>query len=145
MVRLKDGIRLGEIDEQYDGIVLYDKMRFFHGDGPTCALEAGNQKGGYYFRPGCDIYLCQTDGIACTYQYKINSYAEKQSLILYGKFGKCNSLSSSLEKKLYLKGFKNTFVKKVLRGAKRLPILLLNNPLRDFASLGLVSYEITLI
>ena len=50
-----------------------------------------------------------------------------------------------------VKGFKNTLkdleplLKKVLRGAKRLPILLLNNPLSDLSSLGLVNYEITLI
>ena len=47
------------------------------------------------------------------------------------------------------KGFKNTLkdlaplLKKVLRGAKRLHILLLNNPLSDLSSLGLVNCEIT--
>ena len=170
MVGLKEGLQLGEIDEQYEGIVLYDQMHFFHGDGPACALEAGNQKGGHYFCPSCDIHLCQTDDIACTYQQKIKSYAEKQSLILAGKFGRSNSLSS-LEKKalpfekftvvelkseltsrnIDVKGFKNTLkdlaplLKKVLKGAKRLPILLLNNPLSNLSSLGLVNYEITLI
>ena len=93
-------------------------------------------------------------------------------MILAGKFGKSNSLSS-LEKKalpfetftvvelkselrsrnIDVKGFKNTLkntlndlaplLKKVLRGAKRLPIRLLNNSLSDLGSLGLVNYEIT--
>ena len=36
-------------------------------------------------------------------------------------------------------------LKKVLRGAKRLPILLLNNPLSDLNRLGLANYEITLV
>ena len=154
MVGLKEGLQLGEIDEQYEGIVLY-----------ACALEAGNQKGGHYFCPSCDIHFCQTDDIACTYQQKIKSYAEKQSLILAGKLGKSNSLSSLGKKALPfekftvvelkselrsrnidVKGFRNTLkdlaslLKKVLRGAKRLPV-----PLSDLSSLGLVNYEITSI
>ena len=36
-------------------------------------------------------------------------------------------------------------MKKVLRGAKRLPILLLNNSLSDLNRLGLANYEITLV
>ena len=134
-----------------------DQMHFFHGDGP-----AGNQKGGHYFCPSCHIHLCQTDDITCTYQQKIKSYAEKQSLILAGKVGS-NSLSyleklTVVELKYELrsrnidaKGFKNTWKditplsKKVLREVKRMPILLLNNPLSDLSSLGLANYEITLI
>ena len=72
------------------------KCVFFHGDGPASAFEAANQKGGHYFFPSCDIHLCQTDDIACCYQQKKIYFAETQSLILGGKFGKCNSLSSSL-------------------------------------------------
>ena len=51
LVELKNGLQLGEIDEQYEGIALYDQMRFFHGYGPASAFEAGNQKGGHYFFP----------------------------------------------------------------------------------------------
>ena len=36
-------------------------------------------------------------------------------------------------------------LKKVLRGAKRLPILLLNNSLSDLNRLGLANYEITVV
>ena len=100
MVGLKEGLHLGEIDEQYECIVLSDQMYFFHGDGPVCALEAGNQKGGHYFCPSCHIHLCQTDDITCTYQQNIKSYAEKQSLILAGKVGRSNSLSYLEEKTL---------------------------------------------
>ena len=42
---LKNGINLSELDQSYENIVLNDTMRFFHGDKPTSALEAGNQKG----------------------------------------------------------------------------------------------------
>ena len=41
---LKNGIHLSELDQSYENIVLNDTMRFFHGDGPASALEAGNQK-----------------------------------------------------------------------------------------------------
>ena len=40
--------------------MLKDCKRVFHGDGPVSALEAGNQKGGHYFCPSCDIPICQT-------------------------------------------------------------------------------------
>ena len=43
---LKNGMNLSELDESCENIVLNDTMRFFHGDGPAAALEAGNQKGG---------------------------------------------------------------------------------------------------
>ena len=78
-------------------------MFFFHGDGPASAFEAGNQIGGHHLFPSCDIDLCQTGDIACCYQQKIKYFAEKQSLILGGKCGKCNSLSSSLQKKPFEK------------------------------------------
>ena len=61
---LKNGINLSELDQSCENIVLNDTMRFFHGDGPATSLEAGNQKGGNYFCPSCDVHLCLTDDIA---------------------------------------------------------------------------------
>ena len=49
LVELKNGLKLGEIDEQYEGIVPYDQMEFFSWDGPASAFEAGNQKGTIIF------------------------------------------------------------------------------------------------
>ena len=91
----KIGLKLCEIEEKYENIVLRDIMRFFHGDGPAAALEAGNQKGGYYFCPSCDVHLCQTDNIAYCYQQKTRSLAEKQNLLVSGTFGKINSLKKN--------------------------------------------------
>ena len=71
--------------------MLKDCMRVFHGDGPASALEAGNQKGGHYFYPSCDIHICQTDDISCCYHKKFRSLAYKQNEVLKGKFGKINS------------------------------------------------------
>ena len=86
--------------------------------------------------------------------------AEKKNQVVQGKFGKINSLKkmtllfeklsiSQLQgeltsRKVELKHLKSTLkdlapvLKKELRGVKRLPILLLNNP-------GLAKYEITLV
>ena len=159
--RTKIGINLSEIDGKYENIVLHDTMRFFHGDGPAAALESGNQKGGYYFCPSCDIHLYQTDGIAYCYQQKTRSLAEKQNLVVQGKFGKItlpfeklsiSQLQGELtSRKVDLNHLKSTLkdlgpvLKKELRGVKRLPILLLNNPLCDLNQLGLAKYEITLV
>ena len=46
---LKDmgvGVNLKTINNQYDDLTINDRTRFFHGDGPAAAFEAGNQKGG---------------------------------------------------------------------------------------------------
>ena len=76
---LKDGLQL---DEAHHNIVLNDKMRFFHGDGPATAFEAGNQKGGHYFCPTCDVHICLTDDIAHSYQQNLISLEEKQKKVL---------------------------------------------------------------
>ena len=54
---LETDIQLNIIDPSCDGIILNDTMRFFKGDGPAAAFEAGNQKGGYYFCPTCDVHI----------------------------------------------------------------------------------------
>ena len=93
--------------------------------------------------------------------------AEKQNLVVSGTFGKINSLKkmtppfeklsvSQLQteftsRKVNLKHLKPTLkdlgpvLKRELRGVKRLPILLLNNPLYDLNQLGLAKYEIAMV
>ena len=97
LLELKNSLKLSEIHEKYAGIELFDQLRFFHGDGPAVSFEAGNQKGGHYFCPSCDIHQCQTDDISCSYQQKVFSYHEKQQHVLSGSSGKTNSFSSSLK------------------------------------------------
>ena len=87
---LEKQLNICELDSSYDNnIMLKDCMRVFHGDGPASPLEAGNQKGGHYFCPSCDIHICQTDDIS--YCYQKMSLAYKQNEVLKGKFGKINS------------------------------------------------------
>ena len=113
---LRDGINLKEIDPSCPDITLNDKMRFFHGDGPAAQLESGNQKGGY--STSCDVHLHQTRNIAHCYQRKPQSLAEKQQIVLRGKFGKLNSIKKvthpfekldkkALESELLSRGKKN--------------------------------------
>ena len=164
---LETGLNLNEIDEKFENIVLNDVMRFFHGDGPAVALEAGNQKGGYYFCPYCDVHLCQTDDISHCYQQKTMSLEGKQSKVIKGKFGRKNSLRmetcpfeklSAIELKEELKSrnvkldhLKITkkdlvpVLKKELRGLKRVPILVFNDPLIDLKQLGLSKYELAMV
>ena len=166
---LKIGLNLNEIDNNYENIILSDTMRFFHGDGPAAALEAGNQKGGHYFCPSCEVHLCRTDDISHCYQQKIQSLEEKQDLVLRGKYGRANSIRrctspfenlniGQLSDELKYRGIdieskklkmtKKDLVpqlKMVLKGIKRLPILLLNNPLSCLSHMELANYEITMV
>ena len=166
---LKIGLNLNDIDNNYENIILCDTMRFFHGDGPAAALEAGNQKGGHYFCPSCDVHLCRTDDISHCYQQKTQSLEDKQDLVLRGKYGRANSLrkctspfenlsidqlSDELKSRgidIESKKLKMTKkdlipqIKMVLKGIKRLPILLLNNPLSRLSLIELANYEITMV
>ena len=57
----------------------------FHGDRPATALEAGNQKGGNYFCPSCDVHLCLTDDIAHCYRQKVRKKTIKLSRVHLGE------------------------------------------------------------
>ena len=165
---LSEGIVLNDLDKSYDkSFVLNDVMRMFHGDGPASQLEAGNQKGGNYFCPSCDIHICQTDDISCSFEKKYSSYSEKQNLILKGVIGKKNSLENQTQpfekltvneliqelksRNVDISGLKETkkdlnpTLKKHLAGAKRVPILIMNDPLIDLKTLNLEHYEICTI
>ena len=130
-------------------------------------LEAVHQKGGYYFCQNCTIHSCQTDDITCTYQKSILSYSDKQQLVISGNFGKKNSISGDtlpfekhsqcelktelLSRNINLSGLKETkkdlkpVLGKVLKGSKRVPILLLRNPTTDLEDVCLKNYEISLV
>ena len=89
-------VNLKSINEECEEITISDRMRFFHGDGPASALEAGNQKGGYYFCPSCDVNLCNTDIISYSYLQKICSLEDIRHKVLKGTFGKIRSQEGKL-------------------------------------------------
>ena len=88
---LKVGLNLKDIDEDFENITLNDTMRYFHGDGQACWLESGNQKGGTYFCPSCNISIFRSADISHSYRHKFISIASKQHTVLCGKFGRINS------------------------------------------------------
>ena len=160
---LKTGLHLNTIDEKYESIILNVNVRLFKGDGPDVALEASNQKRG----GGGGGITCLTDDISYSYQQSMRSLENMQSRVTEGKFGRKNSLNkqtcpfsklSSIEltqeltsRNVNLEHTKSTkkdllpILKKELRGAKRVPILLLNNPLIDLNILGLSKYEMSMV
>ena len=62
--------RMEDLDELQTPIVfdkavdVYDVMRFFEGDGPSCQIESGQQKGGNYFCWICGISHHRTTDFA---------------------------------------------------------------------------------
>ena len=164
---LQHGFNIREIDPTAPDIILNDKIRFFHGDGPASAFEAGNQKGGHYFCPSCNIHTCDTMNISRSFRNEYVSLSDKQNVILEGKFGKINLLKGKtlpfeklsrseiideltsrgvdvLEFKLTKKDLEPV-LKEVLGGIKRIPIMFLTDPLTKICETPLCNYEIAMV
>ena len=92
---LKDlgvGVNLKTIDNQYEDVTINDRMRFLHGDGPAASFEAGNQKGGHYFCPSCDVHSSFTDNISYSYQLALHSLEDIRPMVLQENIGKERSM-----------------------------------------------------
>ena len=63
-------------------------MRFFHGDGPAAQFESGNQKGGHYFCPVCEISLKETDNIKLSHNHEIRSLSDLKAHVVRGSVSK---------------------------------------------------------
>lgn len=150
--------------DEYD---LMDTMRMFHGDGPALQMEAGNQKGGHYFCPSCEVLLASSHSIGYTYNLSHQSYLQKQQMIMRGRYAKINTntgklkpfqglnakqLKEELESRgVNTAGVKTTLkdlqpiLKEELKGCQRVPILLKNNPKKGIKMLNLERYELALV
>ena len=164
---LSNGLDLGGLDENYDGIVLNDVLRYFHGDGCATAIESGNQRGGHYFCPSCKIHLNQSDNITCTFQQNTMSIDDIRKTVTKGKFGRINSemgktlpfskmSALQIKSELVSRGIKpddklttkedlEHLLVKQLCGVKRVPLLLLHNFDSELKPLCLDHYEIALV
>lgn len=60
---------------QWNGVQVFDKMKFFKGDGPAAQFEAGHQKGGDYFCWGCGIFASQVNHVAFSLNQPYISYS----------------------------------------------------------------------
>ena len=160
------GVNLKTIDNQYEDVTINDRMRFLHGDGPAAAFEAGNQKGGHYFCPSCDVHSGFTDNISYSYQSALRSLEDIRQRVLQGDIGKKRSMKKvtcpfekltacDLQKELskHKVDFKgkstikdlSPMLKLTLKGTKRVPILLFYNPSADLEHLNLSFYEVAML
>ena len=152
--QLKSSIKIGDVEYE-------DKMRFFHGDNPARAHEAGQQKGGNYFCSTCEVHSIMTDDVTHILNCKIVTLEERQESIMSGKISLHNSkvqktkpLSGlkkhELEQELASRGIYDggrkdelqSLLNKEMRGKQRVPALLFNNPQGRLSELCLQDYEI---
>ena len=159
---LKEMTKLIKIDDQ---ILLKDTMRMFHGDGPAAQLENGNQKGGHYFCPNCEVHIHLAHDITYNYQLKLKSFEDMKDKVMDGKYGRKYSVDGKIKPFEELKKGEITeelisrdispdkttkkdlqqMLKRELKGSVRVPILFKNNPMGDLSSLNLERYEIALV
>ena len=162
---LKIGLKVKPHDKH--DMIINDIMRFFAGDGPSAAMESGNQKGGHYFCCSCGTHISSTHDISYTFQQKHRSFKDRAEHVLKGSFGKQRSSQLDTQpfdrmtvpqlireldsRNVDIEGFKKTkkdlepLLKQTLQGIKRLPILLIKNPLASIDALGLSKYEIVML
>ena len=74
------------------GIVINDKMRFFHGDTPARQYECGQQKGGNYYCAVCGAAANRVYEMDYSFRCSHVSLADRQNLVLKGPYGKKYSL-----------------------------------------------------
>ena len=144
-----------------EGVEYKDKMRFFHGDNPARAHEAGQQKGGNYFCSTCEVSSFMTDDLAHVLNCKVVTLEERQKSIMSGKISLRNSMDQKtkplsglkkheLEQELASRGIYDdgrkdelqSLLNKKMRGKQRVPALLFNNPQASLSELCLQEYEI---
>ena len=137
-----------------------DKARFFCGDKPAQQFERGTQIGGIYKCGSCGCKSHQMQDFAHAIQCPPRSLESLQSLIVAGKFGSepCKLkpfdklVVSAIESELTARGVAfQTNTKKQqlqellteeLKGAQRVPSLLVLNPTQKLKDIQLGEYEV---
>lgn len=141
------------------GIDVYDQLRFFVGDHPAQAFERGSQLGGNYKCGDCGCLTDRMDDLAHVLRCPLRTLAELQNLILEGKYGKQAGIlkpfdklkKAELQEELRKRGALNVNLDKkeltstltaVLKGAQRVPTILISNPSQSLADLNLSQYAV---
>ena len=141
------------------GEVVFDVVRFFHGDGPAQQFESGNTVGGNYCCVGCGVKSDRMDDIAYTYRCAKLTLADRQEFLLKGRAWKNlqtrpldKLLLSDLQSELRLRdrnirGKKKPALLKefdeLKMGISNFPALLQEVPNAPLKSLYLENYEIS--
>ncbi len=143
----------------HNGIPITDKARFFFGDKPAQQFERGTQIGGAYKCGGCGCVDKLIQDFAHAVQCPHRSVKWLQTLVTAGKFGTVAGklkpldklLIADLKAELTARGYQVSSMKKPemqsllteeLKGAQRVPALLITNPTQSLDELNLQDYEI---
>ena len=142
------------------GIDVNDRLLFFIGDHPAQAFERGSQLGGNYKCGSCGCLSSRMDDLAHSFTCSWRSLDDLQNLVIQGTYGKKPGLLKPFEKlkkaqlkeELCLRGIPNiessdkkeltSLLVCILRGAQRVPTLLITNPIQPLSELNLGAYTI---
>ncbi len=147
-----------EINDSNDTPIT-DKARFFCGDKPAQQFERGTQVGGTYKCGSCGCKDTLLQDLPHALQCPPRSLEELQSLVTTGQFGKQPGklkpfdklLLSDLKVELTTRGIDTSNLQKPqmqerlkdeLKGAQRVPSLLVTNPTQSLKNVNLANYEI---
>ena len=140
-----------------NGIAVFDKARFFCGDKPAQQFERGTQIGGLYKCGSCWCRATMIQDFSHTAQCPPRSLECLQGLVTAGRHQGIKLkpleklLVSDLKTELLARGFdisgKNkpqlqSILSEELKGAQRVPSLLVTNPTQSISGLNLQEYEI---
>lgn len=137
------------------GILVQDRVRFFHGDGPAAQFEAGNKIGGYYCCVGCDTRSTRFQDLAHCFRASHITLQNRQQFLLEGDAWKHNQFDpleklkiDDLRRELNKRKIPTNSKKKpqlqaelqeIQKGIANFPALTKDTPPED---LGLERYEI---
>lgn len=138
------------------GVDICDKLLYFVGDHPAQAFERGSQMGGNYKCGNCGSLA---NRMAHVFRSSWRTLEDLQNLVLQGKFG-CRSgvlkpfdklKKAELQEELSKRGVSIVDLDKtdllsalssILKGAQRVPTILLTNPSQCLADLNLARYSV---
>lgn len=157
--RLDDLKELSQDVSTSSGIEVHDTVRYFIGDHPAQQFERGMKQGGTYKCGGCGCPDVRMDDFAHASQCEWCSLAKLQALVLAGKHGnKAGVLKafeglrvSEIREELMARGNwevdKNkkeldVVLSSILRGAQRVPSLLITDPHQSLDDLNLSDYVV---
>ena len=136
-------------------IEITDKMRLFHGDGPSVQFERGQQKGRNYYCP-CGCQADRATELDHAFRCPYKTVTMKQNTVLAASVQRANSIRRNpkpfenlskdeieleiLEEKLYWnRKMKKNEIERILKielqGTNRVPAMLFLNPVESFESL----------
>ena len=146
-----------------NGVEVYDTVRFFKGDGPSCQFESGQQKGGNYFCWACGIPSYRVkEYIHASYRKNLSIHDRQEKVLisavsrrrseqgftkLYEKLTRAEIADELDDREIKWKASDTSadllkLLKTNMHGIQRVPSLLFNSPNGDINNMHLMHYEI---